>query len=1294
MKKTLTSLFTFIMLMVFSVGVDAKIKVDLGGEKNDGVYPGGTIVEKSQTEPNANGLVTVTITVAPHKGFAIKQTDIVVVSTYSPEGSGTRSPRIAGDLTLLGTDPKDPSEPRDYTFVVGSSLGAWIKEANFHDDGAKGGGNRAITEITNLEGLQNIGNATNGNYIITKDIDASDFSTISSFSGTLEAAIDPDTHMPYRIKNLSAPLFTTLTGTVKNLVIESVSMEQSGQVGAIACVANSMARVYNVGILGGSVRSTGTSTDANSNDCCGGLVGLLDGEARVINCYSYAEIKGGNRVGGIVGYNNVATKSNNLKTMVMNCMFYGDITGGTNKAPIYNGMIITNRGDADGVGVSNYNYFWGGASYVQKRDANQNPDIQTYNCALMAETRYLQRFEFFRHLLNSHRELAAWWATGDYSKKGEMAKWVLEPEQIGSETPYPILKTPGRYRSVVYIDDLQIDETTHKGSSSTTGNAMSTLAVTIEMGSGGAQFGPPTGAEIVNPSLTLSITDKDPDHFNFNYYKVQLPYYNDVGTKNYTGNRVVTGWKITSISGGTTGSFTTGDDATANADGKITEAPYNFADRYCTNKDLYSESGRIFNQGAYWDVPEGVTAITIQPYWAKAAYLADANADVTYNKDMTTSYQVPDVGGGQIYTNNTSYNINGDNQKVYTSIGNATGTSALNPNTSHTVYDYAVVLVGNYHHYYTSKAKIGGSLPYTVTSIDLDNDNEPDYSYILSFNNRCVTHPVRVDFLNIPGLGMAQKSNEGKGTYNFGIMQPKGWFETTNTALLRFTQLEYDLNGRSMAPMILQGGVIEQWVTYAQGGSEANAVEYYHVGGNVWFKEFHIGQHQDRIEANAYSPHPPISVTGGDYDEFYLTGLYNTPTNNYDDNAECYINGGRFGKVAGTGMQGIGGFTMNGTTKTSYSNGNIIWQIDNADIDEFYAGGMNAAHIAEGNITTVITNSRVDQFCGGPKFGDMNSDKKVVTNATNCTFRAFFGAGYGGNSYNRMYPKNKNSVINIDWDDWLQNGATIENIRFDGYKNEYNSTYKGVGTRIDYQFLPMSSNTTNVARLFVDYVSFSLATTYDVTSKLTGCTITKSPLGRLDLFEKCLGNFYGGGSLGKVSGPVKSTLTNCTVEGNVFGAGYSASKPSVKVMGNTFQKQPHYNENLGVYLDGELPASEPYEWEHKATVNSTATAIDPDAQKLFTEIDTEKSNLGSVSGTITLTLTTIDNGKTTVGTVGNTATGHVYGGGDESYVKGSANKITVTLAGNTQVLGNVYGGGNNGLVEGSTEVNIQTTVDD
>ena len=290
------------------------------------------------------------------------------------------------------------------------------------------------TTITDVAGL-NAMTAT-GNYIIEADIDATGFnSSIPSFSGTLGAAINPSTKMPYRIKNLNVPLFTTLTGTVKNLVIEDVTISRSGMVGAVACTANGAARIYNVGILAGTVGSTGTSTGANSTDCCGGLVGLLDGTARVVNCYNYADITGGNRVGGIVGYNNVATTSSNLKTMVFGCMFYGDITGGTNKAPIYNGTIITNKGESNG--VNNFNYFLDEVSYVQ------NKSINTYNCALMAEKRFLQRFEFFRHLLNGHRELAGWWATGTYSSS-EMLKWVMIPDSIRSNHPYPVLKEFGK----------------------------------------------------------------------------------------------------------------------------------------------------------------------------------------------------------------------------------------------------------------------------------------------------------------------------------------------------------------------------------------------------------------------------------------------------------------------------------------------------------------------------------------------------------------------------------------------------------------------------------------------------------------------------------------------------------------------------------------------------------------------------------------------------------------------------------------------------------------------------------
>ena len=113
-------------------------------------------------------------------------------------------------------------------------------------------------DFTNFVTNVNNGTSASACYKLGADVSASGISTIeTTFSGTLEADIDPDTQMPYRITNLDAPLFTTLTGTVKNLVLEDVSISgNSGNTGAIACTAESAARIYNVGILSGEVPPT------------------------------------------------------------------------------------------------------------------------------------------------------------------------------------------------------------------------------------------------------------------------------------------------------------------------------------------------------------------------------------------------------------------------------------------------------------------------------------------------------------------------------------------------------------------------------------------------------------------------------------------------------------------------------------------------------------------------------------------------------------------------------------------------------------------------------------------------------------------------------------------------------------------------------------------------------------------------------------------------------------------------------------------------------------------------------
>ena len=1073
------------------------------------------------------------------------------------------------------------------------------------------------------------------------------------FTGTIDGQL-----FPIR-GTLGKSLVAYANGAIiRNVVFENVNITEGnneGHTGAICQKADGASRIYNCGILAGSV---------SGSQNVGGLVGLLDGSSRVINCFSYADVVGGTNTGGIVGWNNFASTNSNLKTMVMNCMFYGNITAG-NKAPIYNGETISNQGET---GLSNFNYFYADADYAK------NGQINTYNCALGAEKRFLQRFEFYRHLLNSHRELAAWYVTGYTRDADQIAKWVLDPSSIGTANEFPILRPWGYYPSVVNIDAEHVNDDQPRNQ----GGRLGTLKVNIEMGTGGARFGAPEGANITTDELKLNITDKDPDHFNFNYYKVQLPYYSEVGTGNYTKasasdetGRVVTGWKITSITNGTAGTFTsTGSDVTLDENGDPQTMPYNFADRYCKNKDLYGEGGsnRIFNQGAYWDVPEGVTEITIQPYWAKAVYLADEYADVVYNYDQDAPATVMTIPYNVTLAEQSS-SVNG--QTVYHSLTDAV--NHLGSDASHTVYDYAVVLVGNYHFYSPEKGTdLSGNLPYTVTAIDKDGDCEPDYSFMLRFDGRTLIHPVRYDFLNLVGLGMAQKVKDGTGTYNFGIMQPKNWFEVTNTALFRVTQFEYSPGSRTKSPIILQGGVIEQWVSAHENPGER--VSYFHVGGNVWFKEFHLGIHQDN---DFCTPHPPVSVTGGDYGQFTLTGLYRAVSSSKNDNAECYINGGRFTMVAGTGMEGIG-------DATNHTNGNIFWQIDHADITDFYGGGMNAANPAQGNIRTIIRNSYVGNFYGGPKFGNMESGRTVKTTATDCNFGFFYGAGYGGNSYSRFTPQNTN---NIDGDYGENKWNSFVNNNF---KHNYRSDYGGVETQIDYQYIPMSNNYQNVARLWVECVKFSLAKTHGVTSELTGCTITN--------------NFYGGGRLGKVEGDVVSKLTNCKVGGNVYGAGYSATLEDVEVM-NTggFKKAPKYDPQSGVFQEPEFPDAVTYTWEYSATeVTNTTTAILTDDTNnkhiLYTHEDIRKEqyNLGSVEGNVTLEINgTADSPNgTTIGTSGDATTGYVYGGGEESAVKNNPSsedpaQVTVTLKGKTTVLGSVFGGGNKGLVQGSTKVEIK-----
>ena len=1151
--------------------------------------------------------------------------------------------------------------------------------------------NNLSPTFTEISSLSAITDAT-GLYKLTADVS---YTTpgVTTFSGTL----DGDGHT---ISGLSAPLFNTLDGaTVRNLFFDNVNISSGTNVGAVCGEATGATRIYNCGVLGsltetkddnGIITSIHSSSKIGGSGYVGSIVGKLDGNSRVINCYSFAEITGGSTVAGIVGFhtaNKHLTQDDiNTKPMVMNCMFYGDITGGTNKFPVYGGR----TGDNDMIktdntkGVNPYNYFRADALFD-----NGFTNINDYKRSWPAEEEYLTRFEYYRSILNSNRHLCTYWVTG---KKGTeqtaadtalIAKWVLDP----SIAPYPILKKWGKYPSIINPDpsrtwrpkakdaDGVVQEAqwvTRTAAKDYEGKKLGTLKVTINAGTyhAGSVTSPITDKEFI-------IMDMDTLNHDYGYAKIQLPYYNELfgdptadasqWDKRYGGNYkdyVVTGWDITDVTGGTPGTFIDTDDG----DVKAWESGFNFADRKCTDKDKH----RTFAQGGYYYVPEGVTKITITAHWGEARYLR--NADNSVDRVNVTNQSA--ASNGNAFTPAGSLPATFQGKTVYNDLVTAIK-SLSNQGSGKTVYDQAIVLVGNLQRQNRSShvgySYLGNSMfPYTLMSADLDLDNEPDFCMQLQFRNayeRLGVQPVRFDFLAISELGLAIRHNNF--AYAIGLMTPLGHFEITETAYLHMTQFEYDgaNNGsvKTEAPLILNGGQFDQIVLRY---GDKDKTSYILMGGNVWMKRFTPGWHAGSNNGSGIR-HCAVNAIGGDYPEFYLSGIYKpADTKIREDNPHCWVNGGRFGIMAGAGYEQI--------------KGDVTFKIDHAIIDEFYGGGINASKPITGSINVTIDHSLVGKYCGGPKVGKMTSGKTVTTNATGSVFGEFYGGGNGGTSYYRA-----NQVDDTPGD--MPSASASGYTNFDKFNplntisgvtaasdNDTNNDNKGYHAEYEFEVFNSSNGTDKgtVRRAYIHWAQFGTTETGNITNTLNDCTIK--------------GSFYGGGNLGNVNGDIISTLTDTKVYGSAFGGGFSASIPSFPIHDKANAVFPT-RDFAGVMTDGHIPYLKDndeirqYTWTNEIPPGRTeSNAKDaPTFQKdgkYYCYTWVSLANLGTVTGNVTLTL----DGNTKIGTSG---TGHhVYGGGAQSAVTGNT---TVKIQGNTEVFGNVFGGGDEGDVEGSATVNIE-----
>ena len=1123
-------------------------------------------------------------------------------------------------------------------------------------------------EPTVITSLGSIG--ASGHYLITADIDASGFTaSIASFSGTLTARAKADGTFPV-ISNLSVPIFTSVTdASVSNIMLKSVAIGSSADtVGAIACKALGYSRIYNCGILPNDATfPSGTHpTVTTTGKCAGGLVGSLRGDSRVVNCFSYADVQAANTASGLVGRNTFSStaevsggKYTKLRTVVVNCMFYGNITGGTNQYGVYGDKKITN---AAATGISSYNYYSNGTTFTT---SSGNPTA--YNCTFPADVRYLTQVEFHRSLLNSNRELCGWWVGSAVTPStlttaqvqaipkdaSLMAKWVLDP----NIAPYPILKAFGKYPSIVNgnTGTPWVDRST---ANPYEGRQLGTLKVNVKSG---------THSTAAHQTVYVPITDMDTLHYDFGYRKAQLPYFNTVfgnpagadWAAKYAGNytdSVVTGWKVIGVKD-LNGNVFHGKNAFVSD----WQNGYNFADRDCTGKDIFDTSGRVFAQGGNYYVPKGVGEITIEAYWGKAIYVSSAGNSydrVNITENSTGSHFAP---AGTRPTTFNGYTVNVSNIK--TIIGQV--------DAKKTVYDYALVLVGNVQESVGGsdvKNSSGDRRGYTLISVDLDFDEEPDYCLewqLGTKTNRQVMNPVRFDFLPVVELGVASKRDGSTYFMSLGCFYSLGHYEVTETAFIRYGQFEFDYKTRDDGPVILNGGIFDQYTKGTLASGTGHHITYIIVGGHLVMPSFTPGAHV-RNNANFATRHCAVNALGGDFTNFYLSGGYSESVSPYQDSPHCYIDGGRFGQVAAAYKEGI--------------YGDVTWRINHAIIGEFYGGGMmsqatgNNYKIVKGNIDVVVDSSIVRKYCGGPKFGDMVTGKTVTTRATGTRFGYFYGAGNGGTNY-----------IQYNNDDLTEAPRTLANwlalVNAKYTPNQYRSRDQGYHARYDYEQINISTGTQGgqvVDRVYYYSAQFATTTTGNVTSTLTGCTVDR--------------NFYGAGFLGGVNGTVTSVLDDTRVYGSVYGAGYSASIPQVSI-DDKDKTPPSANVYTGMIKPQSGGTVSTYYWDndHGSTDSpaTEASAATHDTAYYYTEIPLD--NLGNVNGKVTLTI----KGNSVIGTEGDSKTGNVFGGGDESAVSNESNagnaKTEVIIEGNTHILGNVFAGGNNGVVSGSTTVTVKDT---
>jgi len=221
------------------------------------------------------------------------------------------------------------------TYVVGKFTGKATVKLSYVQYGEVVAQSNTVTlsftaiPVKTPEELAKIANTDLG-YELKADIDLSSvesWTPITGFTGGLDGN-------GYKIKGLkinsmngeSVGLFDTLSGTVKNLIIEDAQVSAKGNAGKIGIIAGTNDGVISECTVYGTV-------DAPYYDYVGGICGYSN-KSEILKCNSYATVTGHKNVGGIVGYG-----LSLIDNAYEGCTNHGTVTGIHNVGGVAGNMV-------------------------------------------------------------------------------------------------------------------------------------------------------------------------------------------------------------------------------------------------------------------------------------------------------------------------------------------------------------------------------------------------------------------------------------------------------------------------------------------------------------------------------------------------------------------------------------------------------------------------------------------------------------------------------------------------------------------------------------------------------------------------------------------------------------------------------------------------------------------------------------------------------------------------------------------------------------------------------------------